>query len=509
MSLGLNNILALQGNGFGNVSLAGSLFGQAPATGIAGGIATDAGTNAFGLLLNLGQNTDIDLGLQTTKSVALNSSAFGAVALNSQLNTNVQLNTNTQQASDVLIQGNIHAPQTTTSLVGQQDAQTSEEVEILNTVAQAPVQNPTLELNTAKEAAFTSQEENAMVGTLALNKQGELQLIDENGVVVDASFIKVLQQNPAIKEFLEQKLQSGEKITLSENVAEALVVKSKDVASQVVVKNNVLVLDVAANIDTTTQTAQQNISNEWKVSQKAENSIINPVAQDTKAATTPVANTNNQQVIQPTQNQATAQPSKEGFSLDMSFDGESDFSQSFSGDSVDQLDADWSQAQVQKNNVTQNFATHLSGKTAATVYVPVAEQVSMQLQKGLQGQVDKISLQLDPADLGKMTIDFDFSDDHHSKIMITADKQETLDMLKADAKALQKVLADAGMDAGKNSLEFSLGQNQNQYQDADKAKKFTDAKFDITGIEALSAEIESIVIPSSGVISVGKVNIVV
>ncbi len=473
MHLGLNNILALQGNtsgqGLGNVSLASSLFGSG--NGLSGGL------NAFGIMLNQDQSGALTL--------AQNMGTTNSVVLDPQLN--IQVNSN---AKDIAAYQN----QAGLGKVFPNGG------DILRVSEEANAPDTTNQPNT--EAL--PEEPFMLSGVVSLNKEGQLEIVDENGVVIDAEFLKLLEQNPEIKQFLTEKLQSGEKISLGEDVLQALVSKTKDLSSQISVKNNTLVL----NASFTTEVAAQNIktSNEWAAGQKAENSIITPVAQDAKVAQTPNTNT------QPTPQAVQGQPSskQEGFSMDMNADGGSDFSQNFGGDGIDSIDGDWAQAQTHRNNTVQNFGTHLAqAKSSAQAYVPVAEQVSMQIQKGLQGQLDKISLQLDPADLGKVTIDFDFSDDHHGRVLISAEKSETLDMLRQDARTLQKILSDAGMDAGKNSLEFSLGHNQNQHQDADKTKKINDMKFDISGIENLGTEIESIVIPSSGVIAVGKVNIVV
>lgn len=479
MNLGLNNLLALQGQGQahsrGHGSLASSLFGQ-------GG-----GASAFGTLLGQGQKlTDI----QTTPSLILDSQ------LNPQLNN--QANSPavaTLNGADIV---SAHNALPKVFFDGHEDLHTSEEVQISTDVKS----------NAAKTSVPDTTADDLMLeGFVSLNSKGELQITDENGVVVDAEFIKLLEENPLVKAFLAEKLQTGEKISLSENVLFALANKSKDTIQNIVVENNALVLNLAQRSDVAAQNAQK--SNEWNASQKAENSIINPVAQDTKAA--PASNQNTQQSTQQTQAQSTASSSSgEGFSMNSGTDGGSDFSQNFNGDGIDSVDADWAQTQTQKNNTVQNFTSHLNHlKPATPQYVSVAEQVSMQIQKGLQGQIDKISLQLNPSDLGKVTINFDFSDSHNGKILISADKPETLDMLRQDARTLQKILSDAGMDAGKNSLEFSLGHNQDQSQNADKSKKINDMKFDITSLENLGTEIESIVIPSSGIIAVGKVNIVV
>ena len=61
--------------------------------------------------------------------------------------------------------------------------------------------------------------------------------------------------------------------------------------------------------------------------------------------------------------------------------------------------------------------------------------------------------------------------------MVTADRQETLDLLQRDSRGLERALQEAGLDADSDNLSFSLRQQnqdgqataENQLSDVDDA----------------------------------------
>ena len=52
---------------------------------------------------------------------------------------------------------------------------------------------------------------------------------------------------------------------------------------------------------------------------------------------------------------------------------------------------------------------------------------------------------------------------------LTVERAETLDLLQRDQRALERALAQAGLDASKTNLEFSLKQNPFAGQDGSRA----------------------------------------
>jgi flagellar hook-length control protein FliK len=83
-----------------------------------------------------------------------------------------------------------------------------------------------------------------------------------------------------------------------------------------------------------------------------------------------------------------------------------------------------------------------------------------------------IDLRLEPAQLGKVQIKLDFSDGK-TNIMVIADRQDTLNLLQRDTRALEKILTDNGMNVDSSSLSFDLRGQQQQQQNPDNSNFFT------------------------------------
>lgn len=104
---------------------------------------------------------------------------------------------------------------------------------------------------------------------------------------------------------------------------------------------------------------------------------------------------------------------------------------------------------------TQTAARHLNA------YVPVGEQVGVQIRKGVADGLDKISIKLDPGNLGKVEIKLEIGHDGRLQAVIAADKPETLQLLQQDVKNLEQSLRDSGLKTDQQSLSFTL-RDQNQ-----------------------------------------------
>ena len=85
------------------------------------------------------------------------------------------------------------------------------------------------------------------------------------------------------------------------------------------------------------------------------------------------------------------------------------------------------------------------------------EQISVQVQKAVEQGIDRIRIQLKPADLGRLEIQLDVAQDGKVAILVNADRPETLEMLRRDARGLQQALQDAGLQTDSGNLSFNLG----------------------------------------------------
>jgi len=108
--------------------------------------------------------------------------------------------------------------------------------------------------------------------------------------------------------------------------------------------------------------------------------------------------------------------------------------------------------QAQQNTSTQ--AANSTRFTAANH--AVADQVSVQISKALNAGNDKISIQLKPAELGRIDVQMEVGHDGRVTAVVTADNKSTLDLLQKDSRELQQALQQAGLQADEDSLSFNL-----------------------------------------------------
>ena len=94
---------------------------------------------------------------------------------------------------------------------------------------------------------------------------------------------------------------------------------------------------------------------------------------------------------------------------------------------------------------------------------PAAEQVVLQLRKAVANGVDRMTVQLKPATLGRVDVQMEVGHDGRVQAVISAERPETLHLLQRDARTLTTALADAGLQADSGSLSFNLrGQTGDQ-----------------------------------------------
>jgi flagellar hook-length control protein FliK len=87
---------------------------------------------------------------------------------------------------------------------------------------------------------------------------------------------------------------------------------------------------------------------------------------------------------------------------------------------------------------------------------PAHEQIAIQIQKAMQNGSNRLTVSLQPAELGRVEIKLDVDKDKNVTATIVVDRPATLDLLQRDAKALERALQDAGLQTNDGSLSFSL-----------------------------------------------------
>jgi flagellar hook-length control protein FliK len=105
------------------------------------------------------------------------------------------------------------------------------------------------------------------------------------------------------------------------------------------------------------------------------------------------------------------------------------------------------------------------------------EQVKVKISQGIEMGMDRISIKLHPAELGKVDVDLDLDKDGKTHVRIVADRSETLDFLRRDSGELQKALRELGVYNDDSNLQFSLNQNgQNGENGTDNQAKNSNYK---------------------------------
>ena len=114
-----------------------------------------------------------------------------------------------------------------------------------------------------------------------------------------------------------------------------------------------------------------------------------------------------------------------------------------------------------------NFAVELKHATQAPVphgatpivQVPL-DALAVNIARKVEQGLNQFEISLTPAELGKLDISLKIGDDGRVHAVLRAERQDTLDLLRQDARTLENQLRQAGLDVGSNALSFQLSQGQ-------------------------------------------------
>ena len=140
-------------------------------------------------------------------------------------------------------------------------------------------------------------------------------------------------------------------------------------------------------------------------------------------------------------------------------------------------------------------------------------QLAFEMVRQVQQGTSRFTIRLDPPELGRVDVRMHVDPSGSVNARLTVDRPETLDLFQRDQRQLERALAQAGLDATRTSLEFSLRQNhqnpfagfmdgnrQQQHPGAGRAARFTGGNDDIAAAPAVTLY--------RGIASAGGVNIV-
>ena len=188
---------------------------------------------------------------------------------------------------------------------------------------------------------------------------------------------------------------------------------------------------------------------------KARSAARTTSATEIKAQATATQALANQAVQQPIAAQTPAQAAPVAAFGDGSFDS---FDGAFSGDGT----------------AAPGWALHLAQGAAAKrpdfiaqlrqhlQELPAHEQVAVNIQRALREGTNRVSIQLSPAELGKIHVKLEIDEEKRVTASVTVERPSTLELLQRDMKGLERALQDAGLKMDGSDLSFNLGRQDGE-----------------------------------------------
>jgi hypothetical protein len=127
----------------------------------------------------------------------------------------------------------------------------------------------------------------------------------------------------------------------------------------------------------------------------------------------------------------------------------------------------WSQvlgsgANPLSNNIAAKQSAFMAQLKANLQVLPPHEQIAVQIKDAMQNGNSRLTVALHPVELGRVEVKLDIDKDKNVTATIVVDRPATLDLLRNDAKALERALQDAGLQTDSGSLSFNLRDSNGQ-----------------------------------------------
>ena len=107
---------------------------------------------------------------------------------------------------------------------------------------------------------------------------------------------------------------------------------------------------------------------------------------------------------------------------------------------------------IQSSAAVQQLAT-----AAPQAQVPDApvQQLAIHVTRAAKEGADRIEIQLKPAELGRVDVKLEVGHDGRVQAVVSAERPETLDLLRRDVQQLERALTHAGFNTDKDSFSFA------------------------------------------------------
>lgn len=122
---------------------------------------------------------------------------------------------------------------------------------------------------------------------------------------------------------------------------------------------------------------------------------------------------------------------------------------------------------VQDTAPTIRLIPAASGAGATVTATPV-NTLAFHIARHASEGVNRFQIRIDPPEMGRIDVSMEVDRDGGVKVHLTVERSEALDFLQRDARALERALNDAGLDADDGALSFSLSDGDGDMpEDAD------------------------------------------
>jgi len=111
-------------------------------------------------------------------------------------------------------------------------------------------------------------------------------------------------------------------------------------------------------------------------------------------------------------------------------------------------------------------AVPILARAAAHAPVPFADQIAFNIRQAIDNGDTQIRIQLQPQELGRIDVRLEMTDAGKVTALISAERQDTLDMLMRDSRSLEKALQEAGLDVDGDGLAFDLEEGSEDPENA-------------------------------------------
>ncbi len=161
----------------------------------------------------------------------------------------------------------------------------------------------------------------------------------------------------------------------------------------------------------------------------------------------------------------------------------------------------------QSQQSQQAQQTQQTARPQQSMQSSVAEQVSVKITKALQAGQDRITIRLNPAELGRVEVKMELAFDGRTTAIVTADNRDTLDMLRRDSSDLQKALEEGGLQLSDKDMQFNLrGEEGQMAEDGDGENGSNDGEEELTD-DFVAQEPEIIVAHEGGLLINGRLDV--